>query len=373
MDLTKLQVSLTKHGASKLASLIKRVGTDKLIHAITSRSFGIDIDEAQAKKNLSFSSLTGVPPVWRKAKDAGDESLNALVFLGIVLSHHRLIKAMQARPLGEFRGRVEAGKVLEGKEFTNFKHTLQSLGFAVLASKRFVDFDVSSIFRLDGFNRIFVELAALKMAAAGADKNAPIGDTLVGAGIHTIFSISSEKFRLWLSGSPMSANAPALTGSDADFFAGDSSQSTGEFAFVSGHTSKKTGTVDVGIPAQVRKMVLRHNEIQDVLYEQLCSKYGKANVGTEVATGHGSRIDVVVKTADYCAFYEIKVAPNLKACIRQSIPQLLEYAYWRTGNSVVIRRLIIVAEHAVTSDATAYLSNLRERFSIPIYYERFQE
>ncbi len=40
---------------------------------------------------------------------------------------------------------------------------------------------------------------------------------------------------------------------------------------------------------------LRHNNLQDVLYWKLVSKYGKENVRTEQPSGVGTKIDVVVR------------------------------------------------------------------------------
>lgn len=77
----------------------------------------------------------------------------------------------------------------------------------------------------------------------------------------------------------------------------------------------------------------------------------------------------MVKTKSFLWFYEIKVAPSLKACVRQAIPQLLEYAYWRQ-NKIVVGRLYVAAHFKPTKEVTDYLELLRTRFSVPIYYEQ---
>lgn len=100
-------------------------------------------------------------------------------------------------------------------------------------------------------------------------------------------------------------------------------------------------------------------------------KHGEKCVGTEVPTGQGTSIDVVVKTDTDCWFYEIKTAPSAKACIRQAIPQLLEYAYW-DGDVKKVDRLIVVGPVPVTVDASTYLEYLRNTFSIPIFYETYK-
>jgi hypothetical protein len=106
--------------------------------------------------------------------------------------------------------------------------------------------------------------------------------------------------------------------------------------------------------------------MQNCLYVDLVAKYGKNAVGTEIPTGYGTSIDVVVE-ADKRCFYEIKTATTDKACIRQAIPQLLEYAYWGQGDSKV-DELIIVGPAPITADGKAYLAYLRNNFSIPLGY-----
>lgn len=59
-----------------------------------------------------------------------------------------------------------------------------------------------------------------------------------------------------------------------------------------------------------------------------------------------------------------------KACIRQAIPQLLEYAYWDCVSDKV-DRLIVVGPVHLSTEAMTYLTFLREEFSIPIYYETY--
>jgi hypothetical protein len=116
------------------------------------------------------------------------------------------------------------------------------------------------------------------------------------------------------------------------------------------------------------KARLLHNEIQTKLFDELVKEFGADNVGSEVASGHGATaIDLVVKTAKSFWFYEIKTAPSVKACIRQAIPQLLEYAYW-DGKKSRCDRLIIVGPKPVTKTAEAYLNFLRKTFGLELSY-----
>jgi hypothetical protein len=74
-------------------------------------------------------------------------------------------------------------------------------------------------------------------------------------------------------------------------------------------------------------IVLRHNELQKALHDHLASLYGAGEVGTERDSA-GGQVDVVVRRSPGFWFYEIKTAMSARACIRQALAQLLEYAYW---------------------------------------------
>jgi hypothetical protein len=59
---------------------------------------------------------------------------------------------------------------------------------------------------------------------------------------------------------------------------------------------------------------------------------------------------------------------SARACIRQAIGQLLEYAFWPGGPEAT--RLIVVSETAIDKDGAEYLRRFKERFSLPIKYEQ---
>ncbi len=113
----------------------------------------------------------------------------------------------------------------------------------------------------------------------------------------------------------------------------------------------------------------RHNDLQEILYRRLSHKYGSENVGTEIPNGVGTKIDVVVRQVHEFWFYEIKTAHSPRACLRQAISQLLEYAYC-PGSKEEPSRIIIVGESALDKESAEYLSTLRKRFSLPIEYEQ---
>ena len=56
LDLGRLSVSLTKHGAHKLALLLAKYDKDDILNRLWDEEPGINIETAQAKKNLSVNS-----------------------------------------------------------------------------------------------------------------------------------------------------------------------------------------------------------------------------------------------------------------------------------------------------------------------------
>lgn len=117
-----------------------------------------------------------------------------------------------------------------------------------------------------------------------------------------------------------------------------------------------------------RSVCLRHNDLQIWLHDHLKTQYPGAKVGVEAKTPTGS-IDVFVeKTDGRRDYYEIKTAGSAQACLREAIPQLLEYAYW--PGSEEAETLFIAGEPALDARAAQYLEALKEKFSLPLAYYR---
>jgi hypothetical protein len=143
----------------------------------------------------------------------------------------------------------------------------------------------------------------------------------------------------------------------------------GAFNFVPGCTVKPARTT-ASVPQRELDVFLRHNEIQLALIRHLQSKYGEV-VRDERSTGGGSRIDVVLRLGSDYWFYEIKTALSARGCVREGLAQLLEYCFWPRLQEA--KRLIIVGEPDLDEDTEAFLARLRNRFALPIYYERFDK
>jgi hypothetical protein len=139
------------------------------------------------------------------------------------------------------------------------------------------------------------------------------------------------------------------------------------FEFRSGYTAKISSAIVTSTERQIN-VALRHNDLQKALYSQLAKKYGEKNVGAEIDSGIGTNIDLVVRQEEKYWFYEIKTYHSPRACIREAIGQLLEYAFW--SGSKEVTRLIIAGEVKLDSEGEQYLQTLRNRYSLPIEYEQ---
>ena len=143
---------------------------------------------------------------------------------------------------------------------------------------------------------------------------------------------------------------------------------TAGFSFKPGCQLKPSSTLRENCPG-ISNIRLRHNDMQLTLHDKLALKYGKDNVGTENPSGNGLPIDVVVQNEDDTYnFYEIKTSHDPRICIREAIGQLLEYAYWNDCGPEV-KNLVIVGPNPMDDVAEKYLSELKERYDLPISYD----
>ncbi len=91
-----------------------------------------------------------------------------------------------------------------------------------------------------------------------------------------------------------------------------------------------------------------------------------ARFGTEIPSGSGGSIDLVVKTVEgFFDLYEVKPADAARHAIRQALPQLLEYAF-RSENPK-IRNLYIVSNADLDIVSEKFLRKLQAR-NLPVYY-----
>lgn len=368
-NLKSLRVSLTKHGAHKIATLLRLYDRTQILDHLNDSVPGINIERVQARKNFSADRNEHLPEFWDDVRSMGDEAIDGLVLLAIVSSHHELLQALKKGVLkAKYKGRIEKGVVIDHKAFTNFKHTLVELGYGVEATDQKVDYDFTKLFKIPGLNRLAALLFALKLKTAKWNGLGLLDDELIRLDFHKSFSIDEASFRAWLS-TGASEPVASLTTDDEGFFeAADEKLEITPFSFTKGHLPKKVGKVKITAPTTDFEADLLHNAMQTKLYDELVAIHGADCVGTENSSGSGTAIDLVVQTTEFRWFYEIKTADSVKACIRQAIPQLLEYAYWQC-DATRADKLVIVGPRPITPEGASYLSFLRDTFDLQFYYE----
>lgn len=133
-----------------------------------------------------------------------------------------------------------------------------------------------------------------------------------------------------------------------------------------GKTAKTTRWARASLPQRELNILLRHNEIQERLLEQLAQRYAGADAKLEVSVGN-RLIDAVLRHGDELWFYEVKTAETVRGCLREAIGQLLDYALWHDIERPT--QLIVVGEPAIDDEAAAYLERLNDRFPFPVAYE----
>ena len=119
------------------------------------------------------------------------------------------------------------------------------------------------------------------------------------------------------------------------------------------------GTMDVA---------LRHKTLQMALYDHLCREAGHDNVQVERPLAPGVRVDVAVRRNGQESFYEIKVAPTVRSCVRIALGQLIEYRHWPSANRA--KEMVVVGEPELDAESKAYLNLLRQQFDMPLWYRR---
>jgi len=80
-DLSKLKVSLTKHGAHKIAFLLQEFDKDDILHHLEGNFMNINIDRAQTMRILSIEEGKPAPDFWNEIKKYGLEDIFDLVFI----------------------------------------------------------------------------------------------------------------------------------------------------------------------------------------------------------------------------------------------------------------------------------------------------
>jgi len=357
-DLTKLRVSLTKHGAHKIAYLLQEFDKDDILNHLEGDFMDINIDDAQTRGILSIDEKGIAPDLWNEIKKYGQEDIFDLVFIAIVFSHEDFINVLKK---GISDGCViKRGDVISDKVYTNFAHIIDQFDFAIEHTPDYVSFDISRIFYKYYIPELVINLLEIKLVEAGWDKKNALVDECIRLDLNHVFGLEPDEFKEWL------VEEKELDDRRIEKVKSKRSFSNG-IKFKKGHNSKYEGIIDVKTSTQ-RKATLIHNKIQNEVYKILENEYPKQEIGTEVPTNIGS-VDIVRKDKDSYIFYEIKTSQSIKSNIRQGLAQLLEYAYWNEIDK--ISELVIIGPCPSIDSSRKYLERLRKEFNIPIYYRYY--
>jgi hypothetical protein len=338
---------------------------------VLDRVFEVRAELAQTRKNLSAPTGRALPPVWGKAKALGDDAIDALLLVGIIFSHHELIRAMrEAEARRGPDGRVPRGAVLSGKSYTNFVRIIDQLRYATQLEHSGVRFSLRGLFQITGLGPLVADLLALKLKEAGWDGRGRVATEAIRLGFAEVFGVPVAEFQAWLElgAIPSSVGSP-LTPKDQTFFESETEDAPSTaFTFRPGHVPRETEPVPRGATPRTVAGQL-HNEIQNGLYTYLVKRHGARCVGTEIDTGTGTSVDLATQIDGTLTFYEIKTSNSVRTNIRQALPQLLEYAYWPSESRA--QNLVIVSHRSLTPSGRRYLKHLHDTFGLPISYRKF--
>jgi len=357
-NLSKLKVSLTKHGAHKIAFLLQEFDKDDILNHLNGDYMDIHINSAQTRRILSIEETRPAPELWNEIKKYGLEDIFDLVFIAIVFSHNELITALKK---GIKDGCIiKRGDIIDGKVYTNFACIIDEFGFAIEHTPDYVSFDISRIFYKFYIPELVSKLLTIKLIEAGWDKTNSLADECINLDFHSVFGLEPEEFRDWIiDAKEIDEQRIETVKTKRNFESG--------IKFKKGHNPKFVGEIDVNASSR-RKATLRHNLIQNEVYKILKKEFPDHEVGTEVPTNVGS-VDIVRKLPESYVFYEIKTSQSIKTNIRQALSQLMEYAYWNQVPNV--SELIIICPSPSTDSSRRYLDKLRTDFHLPIYFRYF--
>ncbi len=171
-NLDKLKVSLTKHGAHKIAFLLQKFDKDEILNHLGGDYMDINIDSAQTRRILSMPVSNIAPDLWNDIKKYGLEDIFDLVFIAIIFSHNELITALKE---GITNGCViKRGEIIDGKAYTNFAGIIDEFGFAIEHNPDFVSFDISRIFYKFYIPELVSKLLSIKLSEAGWNKTSSL-------------------------------------------------------------------------------------------------------------------------------------------------------------------------------------------------------
>jgi hypothetical protein len=110
-----------------------------------------------------------------------------------------------------------------------------------------------------------------------------------------------------------------------------------------------------------------HYKITESLFTHL-EKSG-FKVEYERVSPAGGKVDMIGWKGSNATFFEIKTYPSAKACIREALGQVLEYAIYPAASRA--EKLVIVSQNKTTATDQAYIEHLRKSLNLKLEYWAF--
>jgi len=365
VKLNRLKVSLTKNGYHKIWKVIKDFPINEVLENTDGGVPDVHIDLAQARGILCGDDQNRIPIEWEKVKNLGDDAIRNLVFIAIIYSHNDLINELKKSKTSKYKGILRRMGGLTEKAYTNFVYTMEEYGFISNSQHDQITYDLSNIFHDPSLAPLARKVIEYKLEDAGWDREENFFDACNALAINDVLSVDKVSFKSWLNQIPILEEKFEISDADLD------QKENIEFIFNPGNNLGKT-KYSRATRATNKLVDKKHVRIQNCIYEELSLKYGKDNVGTEVNSGYGTPIDIVLKQKEGFVFYEIKTDKTIKKSIRAALSQLLEYNYWGRKEGQA-KQLVIVSTAKTASNAKSYFQFLREKCNIPIFYQRFND
>lgn len=110
-----------------------------------------------------------------------------------------------------------------------------------------------------------------------------------------------------------------------------------------------------------------HYKITESLFQYL--KKTGITVEYERVSPAGGKVDMIGWKGKKATFFEIKTYPSAKACIREALGQVLEYAMYPADSRA--DKLVIVSQNKTSPSDQAYIQHLRETLNLKLEYWAF--
>ncbi|WP_027727334.1 hypothetical protein [Treponema sp. C6A8] len=111
-----------------------------------------------------------------------------------------------------------------------------------------------------------------------------------------------------------------------------------------------------------------HEQIKEKLIEEL-KRDKNLEIVSENAVNKINYIDIATKDKNgIITFYEIKTNSDARLCVRQALGQLMEYAFFPKVRNA--NKIVVVGTGSSTPEIDEYISELNEKFNIPVAYRQ---